>query len=125
MRSLHLPLWLSHEWERSLARSLSLSWALFWIWFGFASGAAEYASLSEIVLQTLPGLLFLLTSLVAVREPAVGGTLLISMGVIIFAMFWGAAGAQDLPSILAIESLLAFPPVFCGGLYLSSASQPR
>jgi len=124
MRLLQAPVWLTHEWERPLARSLSFSWALFWIWFGFAAGAAEYASFSEILLQTLPGLLFLCASVFARRQPAAGGTLLIVMGAVVSAAFWSSAATGDLPGVLAIEFLLALPPVLSGYLYLSSSTRP-
>ncbi len=119
MRQSHLLPWIAQDWERSLARAISVSWALFWAWFGFAAGAAESASWGEILSQMLPGALFLGATAFAWRRPLAGGILLIAMGSVVSAAYWASAEGLGLPRILAVESLLALPPVFSGFCYLA------
>ena len=88
MRQLHLNLnWYGlQDWERVVARVLSLAWGVFWAWFGFASGAAEYASIADTILQTLPGLLFIGVSLFAWKSPAAGGAMLMALAFVVSAI---------------------------------------
>jgi hypothetical protein len=119
MRQTHLLPWVANDWERALARAVSASWALFWAWFGFAAGAAESASLAEIFAQTLPGLIFLGATAFAWHRPLAGGIVLIVMGSVVCAAYWASAEGLELSRILAVESLLALPPVLAGFCFLS------
>ncbi|MGB9610287.1 MAG: DUF7670 domain-containing protein [Bryobacteraceae bacterium] len=121
MKQLQLNWYGFHEWERAVARVVSLGWGVFWAWFGFASGVAEYASVADIFLQTLPGLIFIAVSLLAWRHPAPGGTLLVALAIVVFTAYW--AGAENGPAAqgLATGLLLALPPLTSGVLFLASA----
>lgn len=125
MSQLHWPLWTVEDWERNAARALSLGWALFWAWFGFAAGAAEYATFSEIVFQTLPGLLFLAAACFAWFKPAAGGASLLVMGLAVLAAYWSSAGDQGTARMVSVSLVLAGPPLGAGLLFLASAGRPN
>lgn len=121
MRQLHLNWYGLHEWERAVARVVSLGWGVFWAWFGFASGVAEYASVGDILLQTLPGLIFIAVSLLAWKHPAPGGALLVAMAIVVFTAYW--AGAETAPAVTGLGTalLLSLPPLTSGVLFLAAA----
>jgi hypothetical protein len=121
MRQLHLNWYGLHEWERVVARVVSLGWGIFWAWFGFASGVAEYASVGDTLLQTLPGLIFIGVSLLAWKHPAPGGTLLVSMAIVVFTAYWADAGTAPPVHGLGTALLLALPPLTSGVLFLAPA----
>lgn len=124
MRQLHLNWFGLQEWERMVARVLSLAWGVFWAWFGFASGVAEYASFTDVLLQTLPGLIFIAISLYAWRHPAAGGALLLALAIIVFCAYWAGAGGEAAVESLATAVLLSLPPFMSGALFLAGAPEP-
>ncbi len=127
MRQLHLNLnWYGlQDWERAVARVLSLAWAIFWAWFGFASGVAEYASVGEVFLQTLPGLLFLGVSLFARKNPAAGGAMLLTLAIVVFCAYWSSVAAEGAADGIGTAVLLSLPPLMSGALFLAVAPAHR
>lgn len=121
MKQLHLNWYGLQEWERVVARVISLGWGVFWAWFGFASGVAEYASVGDILLQTMPGLIFIAVSLLAWKHPAPGGALLVALAIVVFTAYW--AGAETAPAVsgLGTALLLSLPPLTSGILFLAAA----
>lgn len=125
MRQFHLNWYEFQEWERAAARVLSLAWGVFWAWFGFAAGVAEYASLGDIAMQMLPGLIFLAVSLIAWRAPVAGGVMLIAMAFVVFAAYWSGADIHAGPREHVTALLLALPPLLSGLLFLATAPAAR
>lgn len=125
MRQLHLKRHEFHQWERVAARVVSLGWGVFWAWFGFASGAAEYASVGDVAVEMMPGLLFLAVALLAWKHPAPGGALLMALAIVTFTAYW--AGTETAPSVhrLGPALLLSLPPLASGALFLSSVPPQR
>ena len=122
MRQLHLNLnWYGlQDWERVVARVLSLAWGVFWAWFGFASGAAEYASIADTILQTLPGLLFIGVSLFAWKNPAAGGAMLMALAFVVFCAYWSSVAGNGTGEGLGTAVLLSLPPLMSGVLFLAT-----
>jgi len=121
MKQLQLNWYGLQEWERVVARVVSLGWGVFWAWFGFASGVAEYASIGEIFLQTLPGLVFIGVALLAWKHPAPGGALLLALSIMVFTAYWSAAGVSPTVNGLGTAVLLALPPLTSGVLFLAAS----
>lgn len=121
MRQLHLNWFGVQEWERMVARVLSLGWGVFWAWFGFASGVAEYASFGDVLLETLPGLIFIGISLYAWRHPAAGGAVLLALAIVVFCAYWSSAGAATAVQAPGTAILLSLPPFMSGALFLAAA----
>lgn len=120
MKQLQLNWYDLHGWERMVARVLSLAWGVFWAWFGFASGVAEYASLGDVFLQTLPGLIFIGVSLFAWRNHAAGGAMLLALAMVVFCAYWSDVsdgGSEGLGTAV----LLSLPPLTSGVLFLAAA----
>lgn len=117
MRHIHFPLWSVQHRETGLARAISACWAVFWTWFGFACGVAEFASFTDVLQQTIPGLLFLGATVVAWRFPREGGALLLALGIIVFGVYWNLATQQGGGAAPLTGSMLAGPPMLAGALF--------
>ncbi len=124
MRQLHLNWYGLQEWERMVARVLSLAWGVFWAWFGFASGVAEYAAFSDVLLQTLPGLIFIGISLYAWKSPAAGGAILLVVALVVFCAYWSSTAGESAVRGLGTAFLLSLPPLMSGALFLAAAPAP-
>jgi hypothetical protein len=108
-------------WQRSTARILMIIAIVFWLWFGIGSAYIEGMGLLNWVMHILvPGGIFILSTLVAWRWPAIGGVLLVlegtaALGFIVRAFLWGRFTA----STLALMCLtLGLPPLAAGILFL-------
>ncbi len=112
------------EWERTVARVLSLAWGVFWAWFGFASGVAEYAAIGDVLLQTLPGLAFIGISLYAWKSPATGGAILLVVALVVFCAYWSSVAGGAAVRRLGTAILLSMPPLMSGALFLAAAPAP-
>jgi hypothetical protein len=79
---------------------------LFWTWFGVASGIAEGLNNWGTLFHSLmPGVLLLLAAFLAIRWPAMGGILLIAVGVYYYFFFhvhdWRVFAALVAPPVIA------------------------
>jgi hypothetical protein len=110
------------------ARVLAVSWALFWVWLGFASGIAEGETVRGVVVHTaVPGLFFALLVVVAWRWQTLGGVLLVLAGLFAFVVY--PILFHRLPPLTIFLTLLtmAVPPLVAGILLLMDGwlSKPR
>jgi len=101
------------------ARVLAVSWALFWIWFGLASGIAEGLPPRGVLIHTaVPGLFFALLVVVAWRWKTPGGILLVLASLFVFVAY--PTLFRRLPPLVIFLTLLtmAVPPLVAGILLL-------
>jgi hypothetical protein len=109
----------SSPWLRYGARTLSLLWAGFWIWFGAASGMGEHLTPAGVFMHALPGFVFLLLATVAWRWERAGGWLLAISAVLIAGLYlYFFRNRLTLPIRLVTASMLALPPLAAGLSYL-------
>jgi hypothetical protein len=97
---------------RVVARAMALVWAAFWFLFGLASGLGEGLGPIGAVMHTVPGVIFLVSALIAWRWEAVGAVLLLLEAPMISGFFH----VRD-PALLAI---LPLPPLLAGCLFLAA-----
>ncbi len=116
--------YLESQWKqiRKIARVLTMLWASGWILFGLSSGLYEGMTLRGVLLHTaLPGLVFLLTTIVAWRWEVIGGKLLMFEGLLILVIFPViAAGSIPFSGILFVILTMALPPLVAGFLLRSN-----
>ena len=109
-------------WMRSIARGLALLWAGWWTFFGLASGIGEKAGLLGVLIHTtVPGLIFLITVLIAWRWEPVGGILLILEG--LWAIFFFKQ--RSLAAFFFMLGTITLPPLSAGFLLLISWRKGR
>ena len=110
-------------WQRSTARILMIIAIVFWLWFGIGSAYVERAGPVNWLMHVLvPGGTFILSTLVAWRWPAIGGTLLVlegavALGFIVRAFLQGRFTASTL-TLMCLT--LGLPPLAAGILFLFS-----
>ena len=110
-------------WHRSTARILIIIAIVFWLWFGIGSAYVERAGPVNWLMHILvPGGIFILSTLVAWRWPAIGGTLLVlegiaALGFIVRAFLQGRFTASTL-TLMCLT--LGLPPLAAGILFLFS-----
>jgi hypothetical protein len=109
------------------AHILALVWALFWTWFGLASGIAEGGDAKAVLLHTAaPGLIFLALVLIAFRWEHFGGRALVAIGVIVavaYPMVFG--GRIRIETVLMVLATMAIPPLLAGILLLHKVARHR
>lgn len=99
------------HWLRDMARVVSALWGGGWSFFGLASAIGEGLDPPGILFHTvMPGLIFLLSAVIAWRWERVGGVLLILEG--LFTLVW-------LPFAATLTGLmtLSLPPITAGMLF--------
>lgn len=107
------------DWLRIIPRSLSLAWALFWIWFGAASGISEGVGLVGVVVHTaLPGMIFLVSALIPWRFPRTGGVILIIESIVIIVAYPIMFDHFPLITIVFVLLTMSVPPLLSGILFL-------
>ncbi len=101
---------------RRIAHALMILWTSWWIFFGFSSGLSEGMTPSGVLLHgALPGLIFLITTIIVWRWETFGGKLLLYEGVLILAIFPAiAAGSISFSGILFVILTMALPPLLAG-----------
>jgi len=110
-------------WQRLTARILMIIAIVFWLWFGIGSAYVERAGPINWLMHILvPGGTFILSTLVAWRWPAIGGTLLVlegiaALGFIVRAFLQGRFTASTL-TLMCLT--LGLPPLAAGILFLFS-----
>jgi hypothetical protein len=105
---------------RYLARALALLWAGWWVFFGLASGIGEGGTPAYVLLHTaVPGLVFLISAIVAWRWEAVGGVILMLEGVLVLIGYPIVFGRFPLTTIVFVLLTMALPPLVAGFLFLA------
>lgn len=117
MPHIHFLQWSVQHRETALARAISACWAAFWTWFGFACGVAEFASFTDVLQQTIPGMLFIGVTVLAWRFPREGGALLLAMGIVVFGVYWNLAAHLAGGPAPITSLMLAGPPALAGLLF--------
>ena len=116
----NINFYLESQWKqiRKIARVLTVLWASGWILFGLSSALYEGMTPSGVLLHTaLPGLIFLLTTIIAWRWEMIGGKLLMFEGLLILVIFPViAAGSIPIDGILYVILTMALPPLGAGFL---------
>jgi len=106
---------------RIVARIVALGWAMGWIMFGLISGIGEGLKPLEVLIQvTLPGLIFLITALIAWRWEGLGGTMLFLEGMAISAYFLTSIGAISFVGLYFIFFWATLPALIVGVLFIVS-----
>lgn len=109
---------LGSHWSVRVARVLAVVWAGFWIWFGLASGLGEGLDPLGVLMHTVvPGGIFGLLAILAWRREALGGSLLLAVG-ILAAVFYPLRVRGWRAFYLPILLTMALPPLVAGGLLL-------
>lgn len=101
------------------ARLLALAWAGWWTFFGLASGIGEGLSGYAILLHAAtPGLLFLLTGLLACRHERLGGGLLLLEGLLVLVAYPLLFSRMPSGTTLFVLLTMAVPPLLAGVVFL-------
>lgn len=122
MASLSHPQEQTTKWFRYSARTLGLLWTGWWTFFGLASGLGEGLDpVGVVVHTTMPGLIFLVTVIVAWRWEAIGSILLILEGVLVALAYpVMTSGRMPVATIVFVLLTMALPPLVSGVLWLAS-----
>jgi hypothetical protein len=114
------------RWMRYLAVIISLLWAGFWTFFGFASGISEGLNPVGVLHHSIfPGLLFLISALIAWRWNRIGGVLLVIEGLFVFVVYPMRFMDFPLVTILLVLATMAFPPLIAGILHIADSRKIR
>jgi hypothetical protein len=112
----------AERWMLYSARFLVLAWALFWIWFGLASGVGEGLNATGVLIHgALPGLIFLTLALLAWRWHHVGAFLLVAASLAIAVGYPILAQRFPASTILLVVLTMAVPPFVAGLLFWREA----
>ncbi|MBI1788708.1 MAG: hypothetical protein HYR60_14315 [Acidobacteria bacterium] len=103
--------------------TLALVWALFWVWFGLASGIGEGGGFTAVLLHTAaPGLIFLALALLAIRWQRFGGRLLVGIGALVAIAYPLTFGPRfPWQTVVMVLLTMALPPVLAGILLLAKS----
>ena len=107
------------KWMRYIARGLALIWAGWLAFFGLVSGAGEgLRGILTNAPNALPGLVFLVSAVIAWRWEAIGGVALLLCGLFVFFFF-------HIGKNLFLLLTMALPPLVAGFLFLVSWWEAR
>jgi MFS superfamily sulfate permease-like transporter len=122
-----LPIHVPHDrWPLYGARFLVLAWALFWTWFGLASGIGEGLPLEGILVHTaLPGLVFLTLAVLAWWKHHLGAYLLTFTGVAILFIYPSMARNFPASTIVLVILTLAAPAIVSGLMFWREARRDQ
>ena len=110
---------------RSVAKSLALVWALWWIFFGVAYAVGEKFSKQALLVLLVFPLLFLGSAMLPRLSERTGGTVLLVEGLIILVGYpWFTYGRVPLFAIVVVLFMLGLPPLISGFLFLA-AGRPK
>ena len=105
---------------RYVARTLALIWAVWWLFFGLASGAGEgFKGLLANAPNALPALAFCVCVAVAWRWDFAGGVLLLLCGL---TALYALRTSEHLSFMLLI---MVLPPAVAGSLFILSRRTRR
>ena len=107
------------------AHILALVWALFWTWFGLASGIAEGGDTKAVLIHAAaPGLMFLALVLFAFRWERFGGRALVAIGVLVAVLYPVVFGGRiRAETVIMVLATMAIPPLLAGILMLHKAAR--
>ena len=126
MTAIDFPAWHAADWERFFARAISSLWAVFWLWFGLASGIAEGMTPGGILVHSaVPGLLFLLLAAFAWWKERTGSYVFLLAGLFTYGAYWNMVGHRGVTYFLGVGSMLALPMLLAGLLFHLASRQPR
>lgn len=110
----------SFDWTVIIARTLAILWSLFWVWFGIASAIFEQLDTSGRILHVaVPGLFFVVLTLIVWRWEALGGGLLLLAGAAICVAYPLIFGQRFKWQVVFLVLLtMALPPLLAGVLFL-------
>ncbi|PIY96732.1 MAG: hypothetical protein COY66_03250 [Candidatus Kerfeldbacteria bacterium CG_4_10_14_0_8_um_filter_42_10] len=109
---------------RKFSLILVLIWALWWLYFGLASG--DRSGIADNLISAIPGIIFAASVYIAWRWQKVGRVILLVEGLIIlFGYPRIAEGELPFITILIVLMLLALPPLLSGSLLIISNKKPR
>ncbi len=104
---------------RSLARSLSLVWACWWIFFALVNAIGEQFSRQAVLALLLFPLLFLGCATLPRFSERTGGMVLLLEGLIILVGYtWITYSKMPFSTMVAVLLMLALPPLISGLLFL-------
>jgi hypothetical protein len=116
------------DWRRKVAWILVIVAIVFWLWFGIGSAMVEEGGWFNWLMHILiPGGIFILSALIALRWQRVGGAVLSIMGVTAIAMslIGFIRGATALATMIMMLLTLSFPPLISGMLFLVDARKAK
>ena len=109
------------KWMCYIARAVALIWAGWWIYFGVASAIFERFNLLGILIYaTKPGLIFLVSAIIAWRWQVIGSIVLMLEGFLILIVYPVMYRHLSLSTIIFTLLTLALPPLTAGFLFLVS-----
>jgi hypothetical protein len=108
---------------RISALILASAWAVFWTWFGLASGISEGLDAIGVIIHTsLPGLVFLGTAALAWRRGRVGGIILVLEGIVTAIGYPLMVGGRfPFETVLFVLCTMALPPLILGVLLVKAS----
>jgi len=116
---------MGRNWARSAALVLMIVATVFWLWFGIGSAYVERLGLTNWVMHiVVPGGAFVLSTLLALRRPRIGGVLLAAEGLLALFFVWrdmAARGACPVSTVVLMVLTLALPPLAAGVLFFAQA----
>jgi len=112
---------MGRNWARSVALILMIVATVFWLWFGIGSAYVERMGVMNWVMHiVVPGGAFVLSTLLALRQPRIGGALLAAEGLLALFFVWrnmAASGAYPVSTVVLMVLTLALPPLAAGVLF--------
>ncbi len=94
------------------AKVLLFAWALFWLWFGFASGIAEQLDFMGIIIHSMmPGGVFLIIVLISLMKERIRIPVLFLTGIFISVAYPLTFGKGHLNWIIFVLPVMALPPL--------------
>jgi hypothetical protein len=116
------------DWQRKAAWILAIVAVVFWMWFGVGSALVEGGGWFNWLMHILiPGGVFALGALIALRWQRVGGGLLALMGLLAVALSLAGliGGRLTLGTALMMLLTLSLPPLLAGIFFLVDARGRR
>ncbi len=111
---------------RVTARILVLLWALGWMFFGFITGVGEGLGIKEIISHvSMPGLIFMLTALIAYKWEFMGGVMLLLEGAAAMVYFISQISRISFVGFYFVLYSGTLPAIFMGFLFLYSWRKSR
>lgn len=106
---------------RWAGRVLALAVAVFWLWWGVGSAYVEGFSWISLLAHSIPGLLILISTLVAWRWERIGGSLLIGVAVLVTGfLLWAFIFRGGRSMVATVWFTMALPPLVAGLLFIAS-----